>query len=118
MARILLVVDVELNKDSWFLRQKFIELYLAMILEFQEKPKGLNTRETNMRGCRLVVETKGDLEKLIESYEKQLPSEYDSNIVDLKVQSESSYATIFFVYQPVKLFDFFPISENIMKMIN
>ena len=65
-----------------------------------------------MQGCRLVVETKGNLLKLIENLENNLPENLEQASLKIELQSESQYATIFFAYQPMKLFDLFPLTEN------
>ena len=92
-----------------FLRQKFMLVYLTCMLKDQPFIGDFETRKTNMHGTRLVFKNENELTKLIEQ-NSNLPSIDNTPAITFKIQSESDYASIFFVQWPVNKLSLF--SEN------
>ena len=109
MARIIMVMDIELPKHKWGLRKRFMLIYLANLLNKQPITGKFETRKTNMHGVRLVFKDEKELTSLIEQ-NSNLPIS-DSSALNFEVQSESDFASIFFVQWPVNKLEIF--SENI-----
>ena len=109
MARIIMVMDIELPKRKWILRQKFMLVYLTCMLKGQPIIGDFKIRKTNMHGTRLVFDNENELTKLIEQ-NSNLPFIDNNPAITFEIQSESDYASIFFVQLPVNKLSLF--SEN------
>lgn len=107
MQKIIAIVDIEMDKPNWNLRLKIMKAYLIYIWRNGKKPKGITVRPTNIHGFRLVFGTKESLESILNEMEITCPGfeeDFEANFIR-EIQSESLYASIWFVQWPTKLLE-------------
>ena len=102
-----MVVDLELPKQLWDLRETLMRVYLTKLLMGQGVDGMYETRKTNMHGVRLVFKNKTDLISILEK-NKNSPVMTETSKLDYEIQSKSDFASIFFVKWPVNKLDLFP----------
>ena len=106
MTRIIMVMDIELPKRKWILRQRFMLTYLTSMLNEKPISGNFETRETNMHGIRLVFKDEKEFTRLIEQ-KSNLPITEGFPAITFEIQSESEFASIFFVQWPVNKLSLF-----------
>ena len=107
MTRIIMVVDLELPKHSWNLRETLMKVFLAKLLNGQNFVGKFETRKTNMHGIRLVFKSETDFIRTLED-NKNLPIMIEASKLEFEIQSKSDFASIFFVNWPMNKLDLFP----------
>jgi len=102
-----MVVDLELPKHSWHLRETLMKIFLTKLLKGQDMKGNFETRKTNMHGIRLVFKNEHDLTQTLEM-NKDLPVMVESANLIYEIQSKSDFASIFFVDWPMNKLGLFP----------
>ena len=102
-----MVVDLELPKHSWHLRETFMKVFLTKLLIGQNMKGEFEKRKTNMHGVRLVFKSEFDFVQTLEQ-NKDLPVMVESANLIYETQSKSDFASIFFVDWPMNKLDLFP----------
>ena len=98
MTRIIVVIDVELEKENWPLRTKVYERCLKILMAGEKLPENVTIRQTHMKGFRVLLEDKTQIENFLEKT-AGYPKDMDAILGNL--HSESNYASIFFVDWPI-----------------
>lgn len=99
MTRIIVVIDVELERNDWHLRTKIYQRAMVILLNGKTLPEEVVIRKTHMKGFRLMF---GNEEKIAtflkktEEVAKQASDSFPGNL-----HSESNYASIFFSDWPI-----------------
>ena len=107
MVRIIVVIDVELQKPEWNLRKEAMVLILKNLRAGKHTLGKFQIKETHMHGLRLVFKNKEDLEETLKKSEN-VPDEESDKEFDCETHSDSDYASIFFAQWPVTLLDRLP----------
>ena len=105
--RLLVVIDVELGKLDRFKRLLALKKLVSDLLKNRSIPDKIHFRKTNMKGFRAVFMDEKDLNDYL--FEVGTSELVDLNWVQ---QSESDYATIFFLEESEKLLDAIIFSER------
>ena len=88
--RTLIVIDVELEKSAWPLRNWAAKKFVTEGFSLKSLPTTVKVKRTHMHGCRLVFENYEVLENYVKTYQTI------NTEANFTVQSESRYASIFF----------------------
>ena len=107
MVRIILVVDVELDKVDWPKREILMKKKL-MALKLNKPFMGQYViRKTHMKGFRMKVENGAAVDCLLNHNMQIDIHNFEWSYV---IQSESDFASIFFVDWPIELIGLLPSS--------
>ena len=102
-----MIVDLELPRHVWNLRENLMKVYLAYLLAGQNLDGTFETRKTNIHGIRLVFKNESDLVCTLEN-NKNSPVMIEASKLEYEIQSSSDFASIFFVKWPMNKLDLFP----------
>ena len=107
MVRIIVVVDVELQKQDHNLREKIMKLALQNMLEGETVTGPVRIKKTHMNGLRLVIKNEKDLVAILENSDNK-PDQEKIQEIEFETHSTSDYATIFFVNWPMTKLNILP----------
>ena len=106
MTRIIVVIDIELGKNDWHLRNEVYQRTMMLLSSGNTLPVEVTVRKTHMKGFRLMFDNKAKITTFLESTEKLTKGARDS--VPGNLHSESNYASIFFADWPIDKLTFLP----------
>ena len=97
MSKIIVVIDVELDKADWPLRNQIMESLILRIINDAPIGETGQLKATHMKGMRIILENKEQVLKFINGHNL---GKFDLPTIK---QSETQFASIFFVNWPMNL---------------
>lgn len=107
MVRIIVVIDVELQKQDQIWREKVMKTVVLNLLEGKTMLGQWEIKKTHMHGFRLVIKNQTDLLKIMKNSEN-VPDEEKIRKLEFETHSTSDYASIFFVQWPMTKLNILP----------